>query len=97
MNKYTPGPWYINSYGDCVSGNGIVLAEKPHGINPNWEANAYLIAAAPELLEELETTLKALDLFRLACTFQQDMIVPLWVNERIDNITFLIAKARGES
>jgi len=60
------------------------------------EPNLQLIAAAPELLEELETTLKNLYDFKVEIVLQ-DMIVPLWVNERIEKIELAIAKAKGEA
>lgn len=53
--KPTPAPWHVNQYVDCVAHGDRVVAEKPHGISPEWEANAALIAAAPELLAALES------------------------------------------
>ena len=55
MSKHTPGPWEWNKYGALLHEDEIVL-----GIDggcrrcdyPN-EANARLIAAAPDLLEAL--------------------------------------------
>ena len=60
---HTPGPWYIREQDDIdAEGNGYVWAVKgeSHGSyiqNPghaNSEANARLMAAAPELLAALE-------------------------------------------
>jgi len=57
--KHTPGPWHI------VSGGAAIWAGQDHGrvcLRPNhskvwnWDANARLIAAAPELLEALQET-----------------------------------------
>jgi hypothetical protein len=67
MNKYTKGPWVIDWYG-CTSGNGKTHWRVPRSIGPispdhdHWsgpyldveEPDAYLIAAAPDLLEALE-------------------------------------------
>lgn len=60
MNKHTPGPWVkngINWYGSngekVVISNGPAYGSKIHF--PSAEANTRLIAAAPELLEALET------------------------------------------
>ena len=55
MNKHTPGPWTATAdpYSDVVvdaSGREIVVV-----MDPNGEANARLIAAAPDLLEALES------------------------------------------
>lgn len=59
-NTYTPGPW--NYDGEIVYSGTYTLQErwKKHtniavmDDAPNWEANAHLIAAAPELLEAAE-------------------------------------------
>jgi len=64
MPKHTPGPWLIGKHGSIISdpgnnneGNNNVIDF--YGGNVVCEsiqiaANAYLIAAAPELLEALE-------------------------------------------
>ena len=63
--KHTPGPW--EPIGNLVRtqfglGNpdmrGLLVAECP-GHTPESNANARLIAAAPELLEALQDALKA--------------------------------------
>lgn len=68
MATHTPGPWEVNERGDCVSGTYVgessgfmfVLAERPHsGYGRDvFAANARLIAAAPEMLEALESCFK---------------------------------------
>lgn len=66
--KGTPGPWKIGKYPD----NDVVFGPDGHGVawiedttaSGEEEANARLIAAAPELLEALQKTndlLKYLD------------------------------------
>lgn len=64
MNKHTPGPWTIREYQD-YTGSGVEIAQS--GSNPRLhivrdimgdnieqsDANARLIAAAPELLTML--------------------------------------------
>ena len=52
--KYTPGPWYIDVI-HVMSRSGKFVATVP-GYRGH-EANASLIAAAPELLEALEELL----------------------------------------
>jgi hypothetical protein len=63
---FTPGPWYVKQQEDLdPSGNGYVWAvkgkpesDKHYVQNPayaNSEANARLIAAAPDLLETLKS------------------------------------------
>lgn len=62
MAKHTPGPWeavswtvFPESYGDSICTMGLYAkrADSEH------EANARLIAAAPELLSVLEAFLRA--------------------------------------
>jgi len=60
--KHTPGPWKLDDVSDFIRGpRGVYIAElcdansdrvQVHG--PRFEANARLIAAAPDLLEALE-------------------------------------------
>jgi hypothetical protein len=54
MGKHTPGPWRVNGecieYGPFVAGDGWCVAKIVRD-PPETEANAHLIAAAPELLE----------------------------------------------
>jgi len=71
MGKHTPGPWEIGGVktskkeivGLCIFGpkeEAIVLVGKK-GLMDGGEANARLIAAAPELLEALKECLKAVN------------------------------------
>lgn len=66
MPKYTPGPWVkkgLDWYGS--NGERVLMSDGPSfGSKTHFkdaEANARLIAAAPELLEALEGVLKAWD------------------------------------
>lgn len=59
MNKnYTPGPWHVGGNGTIIydaEGWGVANATVFHGRHPGAaEANAHLIAAAPELLAALQ-------------------------------------------
>jgi len=64
MSKHTPGPWEIKAHSDLcyrnISGpEHLALAQvvwrvEEEDRSPDCEANAHLIAAAPELLEALE-------------------------------------------
>lgn len=64
--KHTPGPWRVTGamtkYVEARIRDGWVQevaavgpTEKDHGYGPQQEANARLIAAAPDLLEALES------------------------------------------
>ena len=74
MSKHTPGPWVAQRHGAIVGGpefeftNGkarkqIAMAcAVPEGVEGDQQANALLIAAAPELLEALLYANAALEL-----------------------------------
>lgn len=54
MNKHTPGPWFVDLYGD-VQANGEDVARVVGGGGfDQTQANADLIAAAPTMLEALQ-------------------------------------------
>ena len=60
MSNYTPGPWQYAIDGDrsviAPIGGTPVICQAPknkRSENPEWIANARLIAAAPEMLEAL--------------------------------------------
>lgn len=57
MSKHTPGPWLVSPDGNVVSGRaGIVerIAVSIFCSKERRDANARLIAAAPQMLEALE-------------------------------------------
>lgn len=55
-SKHTPGPWVVSSYRNSINGaTGSSVAFLPIGGEMN--ANARLIASAPELAEALEIVL----------------------------------------
>lgn len=68
MNKHTPGPWEIKRHYDSCYKNisaqkhtelaRVVWCMEDEDRSPECEANAYLIAAAPDLLEALQNLLK---------------------------------------
>jgi hypothetical protein len=58
--KHTPGPWHVT--GSRVDAYSYYLASSTTGLHINQrEANARLIAAAPELLASLRDVLAQLD------------------------------------
>ena len=89
MNKHTPGPWNrIKGDRNVYSASGTVC-KTPAIIGggsaaANWEANARLIAAAPDLLEALESIISDI--------IPEDQSNLLWAEARA-----AIARARGEA
>lgn len=53
--KHTPGPWHLSAAKDCIwhQDHGRICTPPNHAQVWNWEQNARLIAAAPDLLEAL--------------------------------------------
>ena len=97
--KHTPGPWIsiINNYcsadlkGCFVLADGVKIAEvSARNINSQTicEANAHLIAAAPELYECLEGIVSSLQ-----CGAPDALII----REEIKLARAALAKARGET
>lgn len=85
--KHTPGPWYATPQGSrgFEIGEveiGMVIADGPG--DPEAEANARLIAAAPDLFEAA----KALE----KCRRDKG-----WIGPALDQIAAAIAKAEGKT
>lgn len=56
-SKHTPGPWIATTFMGTYGGPdtwGVLLSNNT-GITPMTEANAALIAAAPEMYDEIKT------------------------------------------
>jgi hypothetical protein len=60
MKTHTPGPWKVFADTITTANDSIKIAEVPtnNEAKKEWQANANLIAAAPELLEALEMLLR---------------------------------------
>lgn len=91
MSKHTPGPWSIQRQNPSpTTGEWMVAGKSPGylaevrdcGSGP-VEANARLIAAAPDLLEALEALITAVDASMYGMA--------------IHNARAAIAKAKGET
>lgn len=63
MSKHTPGPWESRKgeAHDVVEEKGGRLVCFIASSNPNGNADRYLIAAAPELLEALQAAMRFID------------------------------------
>lgn len=98
--KHTPGPWtafYKNKYDEWhvslpIAGSNMKLSLCSDGIqSENQEADARLIAAAPDLLDALKRLLR----FVNAHTASGE-VIPAQTVEHVRSLT-AIAKAEGRS
>lgn len=94
MNKHTPGPWRVKIYKPYRSEAIIVnndgeIASVDLACMPGAEADAYLIAAAPDMLEALESIAPMLP----HGVVDSD---PQWA-AAINAVRVAIKKARGET
>lgn len=83
--KHTPGPWNAYKYPDTKTWTVAAKASVASKIKD--EADAKLIAAAPEMLEALETARK----------YVLGDIGPGREDEVLEYFDAVLAKARGES
>lgn len=87
----TPGPWFlgemVSDRGPCVVGDGDSVVCEFTGAGPSVEADARLIAAAPEMLEMLIEARKEFD--GLPRSLGYDFT-------HLPKLDALIAKATGE-
>ena len=96
MNKHTPGPWEAVSDHDWHSGWKFGVAGVVPVNHTITEANARLIAAAPDLLEALEAIERIKDIWLPDCAedqHQEEMIV---LHKARTIMLAAIAKAKGE-
>ena len=94
----TPGPWFVSmkpdwdedggmgpAVYDCDGGVFAVVDDEPETIaRPFYEADAHLIAAAPEMLEALEAMVEMVEMNGLGKRYALDLAASA------------IKKARGE-
>ena len=95
----TPGPWFVSmkpdwdedggmgpAVYDCDGGVFAVVDDEPEAIaRPFCEADAHLIAAAPEMLEALEAMVEMVEMNGLGKRYALDLAASA------------IRKARGEA
>lgn len=105
MSKCTPGPWkfgkelsahsgeWLISYDAGDRGQGIAIAETRAATGSEL-ANARLISAAPELLQELEGIIAFTDGFAM---YHTDSPAGHGLRAWINGARAAIAKATGES
>jgi len=97
--KHTPGPWQIGQLESYEGGTGIAFRrvyftptlseiQEAHVRGDKCDANAHLIAAAPDLLEALDDSLALL----LLHTGPDDDIANLVINKG----RAALAKAKGD-
>lgn len=85
--KHTPGPWHYQKNSKVVAGGfDILLAHHDGEDAAVWEANARLIAAAPELLGILQGIVESAS---------DGRSVPEWLAERIVAACAVLDRVEG--
>lgn len=102
--KCTPELWSVdrddrpnmtwNNHIVCGDATICFMAHSGHADNANAEANANLIAAAPELYEALELVLDALGALTKPKELREGYGLS---NNQVDSIYAALKKARGEA
>lgn len=95
MDKHTPGPWWVSAAKDCVwhADHGRICTPPNHAQVWNWEPNARLIAAAPDLL----ATLVAIDERLTECAAIPASAADAYDSDFQELVRDAIAKATGEA
>ena len=112
MSKHTPGPWVSKNVGTAMPGGWYVGCDDYPVCEildeyPEAEANAHLIAAAPNMLGALEEAYKEVlsyreEIYDAATTGEGEYIVPSdeedvrELDGKLDRWKIVIAGARGE-
>lgn len=90
--RHTPGPWTANTQTTRIQVNSRnVTVAHVMGIDAKAQADAYLMAAAPELLAALKDARRKLAWF--TDSYPQDIVVS--ESEFFEPIDAAIAKAEG--
>ena len=123
MSKHTPGPWYIgkdfSDQGRHIYAEQVVRDDDGEEWHPliastddderlvDWQANARLIAAAPDLLEALKTAMQAFTEIRHAHRLLEEWFTGgeraatqhllMWQQRGIEGVIAAIAKAEDKS
>jgi hypothetical protein len=95
--KTTPGPWQ-RIYGIHVSNSSVPICSMTgqlYHTNEQMEANAHLIAAAPEMYEALQTSAEALK-EGLETEGEMEAEHSKWARQFLADVEGILAKARGE-
>lgn len=100
MSAHTPGPWVVDPYTGIAKeiriNDGEILLDYDDVDHAAQEANARLIAAAPDLLEALEKILECEE-GRAADLRHRKAWLPLkFSDERMTEARAAMAKATGE-
>ena len=99
--KFTPGPWSVRKHGypiitDDAKNRWIATIHSVGPENEVREANAHLIAATPDMYEELECAKDVFRFYQSHHEFKGGTEKAIRNKEIADRIDRLLAKARGE-
>ena len=93
-NTHTPAPWQVSPYGNITSKSGKIASveQMPGNYESEKQANAHLIASAPDLLSALEGLMKRC--VKDAEHYAPDGNEPIWAF--ISDASDALCKARGK-
>lgn len=101
--KHTPGPWYLSERKIAVKGHSAggysgasVATTSPSNTDETRQADARLIAAAPELLAVAEEYARTLTLARLVLVASNDTESLAQMDANLSRARAVISKAKGE-
>ena len=102
-HTWTPGPWEVDAAGDIVAGSNLIAIScgddyaqyrnAPDGGAAEFDANARLIAAAPELLEAAQDAVEGFKTLRIGLRDNKAAIE--CIDAHIDELNYAIAGATG--
>lgn len=103
--KHTPGPWKLGTslgndghghYEHKIGPSGITIHQHLLGTDiPTIQANASLIAAAPEMFTEIQKQIEWLEYVRPQVTAPESVM--LGFDQSIKYLKQIISKAKGEA
>lgn len=97
--QHTPGPWTLDGDG-FVYGEGNIVADPHSSLNidhAELEANALLIAAAPDSLAANKLAKETITAFGVALTMLGDKTAAKNAKPALDALKAAIAKAEGRT
>lgn len=99
MNKHTPGPWFVDAHNNVLAEGCLVAFPSVASGLEKQEANAHLIAAAPETASERdrlkEINAELLNALEEVFVIGDQLVSAVYGNEFVEKARAVRAKAKG--